>query len=160
MFNFNKKEIIENFDFKKPISQFAIIATTAILIMTLYKLVALLGWNHNEKQFYWTLGGTFVMFFAVANSVTSLNVKGDLSHYWQRSTAAFTFLALGLGALAWLYSGLSPREAGSILFILVVLTFGYLLLLSVMRLFRKIVNIAQREDNRWQQRARKNQQKK
>jgi hypothetical protein len=43
-------------------------------------------------------------------------------------------------------------EAASFKWIFMVVTFGYLLFLSLMRFMRKVVFLAQQEDNRWMNR--------
>ena len=56
------------------------------------------------------------------------------------------------GVLAYIFSSMTITEAGSFKWIFMVLTFGYLLFLSVMRFMRKIVEIAQKEDDKWMSR--------
>jgi hypothetical protein len=104
---------------------------------------------------FWVVWATFLLCFALFNSVLSLNTKLDMNQYWFKSTSTYTALVIGLGAFSWLFSGLSLREAGTFQFIFIVITFGYLLFLSIARFMRKVVELAQKEDNRWQQRAKK-----
>lgn len=104
---------------------------------------------------FWVAWATFLLCFALFNSVLSLNTKLDMNQYWFISTSTYTALVIALGALAWLFSGLSVKEAGTFQFIFIVITFGYLLFLSMARFMRKVVELAQKEDNSWQQRTKK-----
>jgi hypothetical protein len=104
---------------------------------------------------YWVVCGTGMLVYALFSSIISLSVEGDMNNYWTRSTAAYVAL-MGLGGcLAWFFSGLMLSEAASFKWIFMVVTFGYLLFLSLMRFMRKVVFLAQQEDNKWMERRRK-----
>jgi hypothetical protein len=90
--------------------------------------------------------------YGLFSSILSLSIKGDMNQYWSRSTGVYA-LIMGLGGcLAWFFSGLMLSEAASFKWIFMVVTFGYLLFLSLMRFVRKVVFLAQQEDNRWMNR--------
>ena len=101
---------------------------------------------------YWMIAGTGLLFFAMFNSVISLAIQTNMNQYWSRSTGTYAVLMLLGGGLAYLFSSLTIGEAGTFRWIFMVLTFGYLLFLSIMRFIRKIVIIAQEEDNKWMNR--------
>ncbi|MEO0779409.1 MAG: hypothetical protein AAF146_22810, partial [Bacteroidota bacterium] len=87
------------------------------------------------------------LFFALINSLSSLSAE-DLNKYWGRSMLAFAALAVASGLTAYGLSSLSINEAGSYRWIFIVLTFGYLVFLSIIGLMKNIVEFAERED--WQ----------
>jgi hypothetical protein len=66
--------------------------------------------------------------------------------YWGRSIYSFAGLAAASGLLAWGLSGLSISEAGSYKWIYFVVTFGYLVFLSMIAFMKQIVEFAQKEE--------------
>ncbi|MEZ4956533.1 MAG: hypothetical protein R2825_23450 [Saprospiraceae bacterium] len=101
-----------------------------------------------EQRLPWTLAGTFILFFAIFNSLISL-MTDNMDRYWTRSILSYVALAGAVALLAWGFSSLTINEAGSYKWIYIVLTFGYLLFLSMIGFMRKIVEFAQREE--WNQ---------
>ena len=128
-----------------PISQ-ALLTLGAILAVILgAKLVNLLGIIDVPQRFPWMTAASFMLFFAMLNAVFSLSSK-DMMKYWGQSVYSYLGLALISGLVAYLFSSLSIDEAGSYRWIYLVLTFGYLVFLSIMSLMRKIVDFAQKEE--------------
>jgi hypothetical protein len=101
---------------------------------------------------FWVVCGTGMLVYALFSSILSLSIVTDMNQYWTRSTGVYAILMIGGGCLAWLFSGLMLSEAASFKWIFMVVTFGYLLFLSLMRFIRKVVFLAQQEDNRWMNR--------
>ena len=101
---------------------------------------------------FWVISGAGVLFFALMNSVVSLGAT-DMNKYWFYSTASYVVLAVSCALMAFIFSGISIDDAGSFRWIFTVLTFGYLLFLSLMRFLRKIVQVAQDEDKKWEERV-------
>jgi hypothetical protein len=98
---------------------------------------------------FWVVCGTGLLVYGLFSSILSLSITGDMNQYWSRSTGVYA-LIMGLGGcLAWYFSGLMISEAASFKWIFMVVTFGYLLFLSLMRFVRKVVFLAQQEDNKW-----------
>jgi hypothetical protein len=101
---------------------------------------------------FWIIAGMSILLFALFNSVLSLSAT-DMNQYWTRSIPTYAALMVLNGSLAYLFSAMTIHEAGTFRWIFMVLTFGYLLFLSMMRFMRKIVEIAQREDDTWTKRT-------
>ena len=101
-----------------------------------------------EQRMPWTLAATFILFFAIFNSLISL-LTDNMDKYWTRSILIYLVLAGSVALLAWAFSSLTSNEAGSYKWIYIVLTFGYLTFLSMIGFMRKIVEFAQREE--WNQ---------
>ena len=99
------------------------------------------------ERFPWMCAASFLLFFALFNSIFSLSAA-DTNEYWTKSMIAFAGLALLSGLCAWGFSKLSVNEAGSYKWIFIVVTFGYLVFLSMMGFMKRIVEFAERED--WQ----------
>ncbi|MEM9919235.1 MAG: hypothetical protein AAF990_14125 [Bacteroidota bacterium] len=105
--------------------------------------------------FPWMASASFVLFFAMFNSIFSLSAK-DLNNYWSRSIMSFMGLAIVSGFVAYFFSNVSIRDAGSYQWIYLVLTIGYLVFLSMMGFMKRVVEFAQREEwNSPKQRRRK-----
>ena len=136
---------------RNPILQAVTVFTGVIGLMLILKIIIWSGSAAITNRAFWIIAGSAILFFALLNSIISLSVK-DMSQYWTRSTICYTVLMISSGALAYIFSSMTITEAGSFKWIFMVLTFGYLLFLSVMRFMRKIVEIAQKEDDKWMSR--------
>ena len=128
-----------------PILFSGVIFGAHLVFVLVSKLVHLTGWVDVGQRFPWVSAASFLLFFAVFNSIFSLSAK-NAGQYWSRSMLSFAGLAIANGLIAWLFSSLSINEAGSYRWIYVVVTFGYLVFMSIMNLMKKIVEFAQREE--------------
>ncbi len=109
------------------------------------KLVALAGLTEVSVKFPWMSAASFLLIFSVFNAIGSI-FSPNRAKYWGRSMYSFVGLALLSGLMAWAFSHLSISEAGSYRWIFIVLTFGYLVFVSIMNIARLIVEFAQREE--------------
>jgi hypothetical protein len=137
-----------------PIFQVIVVLCISITAMIVFFLLKYSGTMNVDNRVFWVIGGATTLFFGLFNSVISLGAT-DMNVYWFRSTASYVVLMVLSGCLAYFFSGMTMNEAGSFKWIFMVLTFGYLLFLSIMRFMRKIVQIAQQEDDKWVGRAKK-----
>ena len=96
----------------------------------------------------WTITVSFLLFFAVFNSVFSLSAK-DINLYWRKSMISFVALMVFSGFLAYFLSGLSLQESGGYRWLFVVVSIGYLVFISIIGFMRTIVAYAQKEE--WNQ---------
>lgn len=138
-----------NFDFYtkayNPFIQAGIILGLVVIVILLSKMVNSLGIIEVGERFPWMTAASFMLFFAVFNSVISLSSK-NLNRYWGRSIMAFMGLAVTSGLVAYFFSSIAINDAGSYRWIYIVVTFGYLVFLSLMGVMRNIVEFAQREE--------------
>ncbi|MFK7933403.1 MAG: hypothetical protein AB8G22_07825 [Saprospiraceae bacterium] len=128
-----------------PFLQAGIILAGMITVVILSKLVNSTGLLDVGPKFAWMSAASFMLFFAVFNSVFSLSSK-NLNRYWGRSIMAFMGLAAVMAGAAYLFSGMTIDEAGSYRWIFFVVTFGYLVFLSIMGAMKNIVEFAQKEE--------------
>lgn len=135
-----------------PVVQAACALGFAMAFMLMVQILKWSGAMTVGSRIFWIIAGTAILSFALFNSVLSLSTK-DMNKYWVYSTASYTVLMVSCGGLAYLFSSMTITQAGSFRWIFMVLTFGYLLFLSMMRFMRKIVNIAQKEDDNWVKRV-------
>ena len=130
-----------------PILQAGLILIVGVVITGFEKLGNVIGLMTSDPNSPWIVFTSFILFFSIANSLMSLKAA-SMNKYWSRSIMAFMGLLVVSGLLATVFSGLSIDEAGSFRWLFVVLTFGYLVFLSIVRLMKKIVDIAIEQDDR------------
>ena len=130
-----------------PPIQALLILAIGVLIVGFEWLGNVIGLMDSDSNSPWIVFTSFVLFFSIANSLMSLKAE-NMNRYWSRSIIAFMGLLVLSGLFATLFSGLSIDEAGSFRWLFVVLTFGYLVFLSIVRLMKKIVDIAIEQDDR------------
>ncbi len=128
-----------------PFLQAGVVLAVILLVMVGGKILQVSELVEVEPRFPWLTAASFMLFFALFNSVFSLSAS-NLNHYWIRSIPSFGVLALLSGLLAWAFSSIPIFEAGSYWWIFSVVSFGYLVFLSLMGLARKIVDFAEREE--------------
>ena len=140
-----------------PFVQAGIVSGISIGCMLVAKLFAV-GGVEVESTFPWLLAATFIMFFAIFNSVISLSCE-NMEIYYRKSMLSFVGLVTVSGLMAWALSGVSLNEAGSYRWIFIVLGTVYIVFLSMMGFMKVIVEFAQKEE--WNQpRIRNNQNRK
>ena len=135
-----------------PFLQGGVIFGFVALIMGGFKVLEMSHSIDPSPRAFWMVCGTGMLVYALFNSIISLSIKTDMNQYWTRSTGVYTVLMVIGSCLAWFFSGLTIEESGSFKWIFMVVTFGYLLFLSLMRFIKKVAFIAQQEDNRWMDR--------
>ncbi len=132
---------------KDPVNQ-AVVILAAVLLVNVLAVFARSAGMAVEARFPWTVAASFLLFFAAANAVLCLQ-SDDMDRYWSRSILCFSGVAVSSGLLAYLFSSLPMREAGSYRWIYIVLTIGYLVFISMVTFMRRVVDFAQREE--WNQ---------
>lgn len=106
-----------------------------------------------NNRWAWLCAASFLLFFALFNAVMSAT-SNNILKYWGRSLYSFMGLAVAAGLLAWAFSGIPIGEAGSYKWIFFVVTFGYLVFLSMIAMMKGVVEFAQKEE--WSQPKLKN----
>lgn len=93
----------------------------------------------------WEVAFTFLLLYAMVASIMSLSTT-DQNNYWLFSLIGFVLIAsIGGGAAYWI-SGISINDVGSLKYMYMVFTFGFLILLTILRTMRKIIEMAQNQD--------------
>lgn len=132
-----------------PPYQAALVLAGALALMLGGWLVKLTGIFPVERLFAWSIATAFTLLFALYNSLMSLSTDHSFTQYWARSIYSYIGLAVANALLAWLFSGVPLRDAESYSWIYVVITFGFLVFLSMVNFMKRIVNFAEREE--WNQ---------
>lgn len=110
------------------------------------------GWLLNRMRilegdplFAWSVATAFMLLFAVINSLMSLSATSTL-RYWRDSVYSYIGLAALNALAAWGVSGIAIGDAGSYKWIYFVITFSFLVFLSMVNLMKRIVQFAEREE--------------
>ena len=132
---------------RRPRFQAALAAGLMLAFLILGAASSAAGAGMGDR-FGYQIAATALLLFGVANALFSLG-SANINKYWSESFVSYLLLA-GLGlVVAKLLTGLWIGEAGSYKWIYTVLTFGYLVILSIMSAIRGIVNFAEKEE--WSQ---------
>jgi hypothetical protein len=128
-----------------PAMQAAIVLGLGLIVMIGGALIKMTDILSVSNLFPWMTAAAFLLFYAMFNSIFSLS-SDDTNKYWGRSILAYAGLALSSGLLAYLFSSIPINEAGSYRWIITVLSFGYLVFLSMMGFMKRIVEFAEKEE--------------
>ncbi len=138
-----------------PVLQASAVYVAALFLTLLGKFVELIGLIDVTERFPWLCSASFMLLFAIFNSILSLSSK-DMNKYWGRSMMCFMGLAVISGLTAYLISGININDAGSYRWIYIVVTVGYLVFMSIMGFMKRIVEFAEKEEwNSPKQRSKK-----
>lgn len=128
-----------------PIQQALGIVGASLLLMIISWLVVKSGLVEGDPLFPWSIATAFTMLFALVNSLMSLQAA-SVAKYWGTSMYAYMAVAAVNGLMAWAFSGVPIGQAGSYKFIYLVITFAFLVFLSVVNFIKKIIRFAEREE--------------
>jgi len=128
-----------------PFRQFLIVMGVFISLLLLSELVDSTGITEVDVSFPWTLAASFLLFFAIFNSVYSLTATDD-NTYWTKSFFSFAGMAILSGGIAYFFAGISMDEVGPYKWIYIVITFVYLVFISIIGFMKRIVQFAQKEE--------------
>ena len=116
--------------------------------MVLGWVLTQVGMDAVDNLFPWTVAAALTLLFAILNSLMSLKAR-NAGKYWGTSVYSYMGLAVSNGVAAWLFSGIPIGEAGTYKWIFFVVTFGFLVFLSMVNFMKKIVQFAEKEE--WNQ---------
>lgn len=135
--------------FEMDISPFRILLWNALAALFFQAIVYFnsTGSNAFLPRTQYTVALSFLMVFSLFSAVLSLaSQKPD--DYWWKSLVSYVILAITSGYTAYLFTGLTPDEAGPFKWMFFVFTFGFILLLAIFRAMRKLMSMAQKMDKR------------
>ena len=128
-----------------PFLQAGVAGGLMVLFMLGAYLIATTGPEGFGDRMPWIVALAFLLLFAVFNSIFCL-ASSQVDRYWQRSVLAFIALG-GVGILlAWLLSGQLFTTVGSFKWLYFVVSFCYLVFISIINFMRSIVNFAEKEE--------------
>ncbi len=130
-----------------PFYQVAAVLALSVVMMVLSGLMPAAPYSSTAPIMPWVVLCGMILFFALVNSVLSFAAV-DGNKYWFQSIISFAGLLVVGGFIAWGISGVSIGNAGSVRWLYFVLTFGYLVFLSIVNLIKFFVKLAQRQYKR------------
>jgi hypothetical protein len=129
-----------------PFKQAGYAIVVAIVLMTLSKFMPVSAYSTTAKIMPWTALCGVILFFAIGNSILSLGASA-YKYYWMHSMISYASLLVVGGFLAYMFTGIGIYDAGSVSWLYLVLTFCYLVFLSIVNLIKFFVNYAQNDVN-------------
>ncbi|HFC00537.1 MAG TPA: hypothetical protein ENJ53_07005 [Phaeodactylibacter sp.] len=133
-----------HFNSQHPTHQAAVVLGSSVITMVLAKAATMSGIADFKEILPWIIATSFILFYVVFNTVFGLQTD-DMNKYWVQSLISYAGLAIISGGLAYLFSSVSLNEAGTIKWIFYILTFAYLVFLSVVKFIKRIVTFAENE---------------
>lgn len=122
------------------------VAGAAILVFALFSyLLRSLAPEGMGQRLPWIAITAVLLLFALFNSIFCL-ASGNATRYWNQSVLGYILLAGLGGLLAWGVSGIPIQEAGSFRWLYFVVSFSYLVFISIVNLIRIIVAFAMKEE--------------
>ncbi|MBK8627492.1 MAG: hypothetical protein IPN86_18575 [Saprospiraceae bacterium] len=128
-----------------PFLQLGAISLLAVIMMGLSVFLPSVPYSSTNHIMPWVILCGMILFFSLVNSILSFSAE-DGNMYWLHSIISFAILLVIGGLLAWAFSGVSIYEAGTVSWLYFVLTFGYLVFLSIVNLIKFFVKLAQKQD--------------
>lgn len=130
-----------------PFKQVGVVFLLSVLLMGFSELLPAVPYSKTSLIMPWVVLCGMILFFAVVNSVLGFGTK-DANKYWLHSIISFALLLVFGGVMAWAISGITIGNAGSVKWLYFVLTFGYLVFLSIVNLIKFLVMLAKRHENK------------
>ena len=137
-----------NLSINQPPTQAVVLLGVNLLFMCVGWGLAAANWYHFDRLYDWSVAAALLLLFALMNSLLSLRAI-SFAKYWGASMYSFLGLALASSTLARFFSGIPFGEAGTYRWIFIVVTFCFLVFLSMVNFMKRIVNFAEREE--WNQ---------
>lgn len=130
-----------------PIVQAAVILSVCMVIVLIGKGLGLDTEGKFGNIFPWSMSASFLLLYVIFNSALSFSYANQ-NQYWMLSIFCFAGMMLIGGFFAYWVSGLSISEAKSMKTIYIIFTIGYVVLLTIVRSMRSILNIVLKQDKK------------
>jgi hypothetical protein len=128
-----------------PYKQLLIALGLAVALMVLSKVMPTVPYSKTSHLLPWTSLCGAILFYAITNCILSFGA-GENKNYWLQSIICYVILLFAGGVIAWMVTGVGIFDAGTVSWIYVVLSLGYLVFLSIVNVIKFVVFLAQRED--------------
>ena len=144
---------IESFfnDRNAPLYQAGFMLLVILVGNILVFLIESSGIKTFDELFPWVISGAMLLAFSLMNTLIGLNTDSKMIIYYGKSLIGFVSLAFGASVMAKTFSSYSLEEAGSMWWIYIVITIGYLIFLGMMMFMKTVVTLAQKEDENLRQ---------
>lgn len=95
----------------------------------------------------WVVVCAMLLFYSLTNCILSFGTTASMKYYLH-SIISFSLLLIIGGLIAWQVSGVTIDDAGSMRWLYIVMTFSYLVLLSIVNLIKFLVYLSIVKDSR------------
>lgn len=130
-----------------PFVQIGIVFLGVLGFTLIFKIFDWTGLAAQPDYLPYTMNAAGLLFFALFNSVLSLAYTQQ-NRYWLKSLLAYVILMVVGTLFSRFVSGVPLSEAMSFRWLYIVFSIGYIVFLCIVRLMRKIVLIAKKQDAR------------
>jgi len=140
--------------FGNPFYTAGVTSVLALCFMTIGKLIGFEGVTSSSTggEFSWMSAAAMILIYMIFSSMLSLLSK-DIFAYYRKAFLAFIALMAVNSLMAYLFSGfIWITDMPIIRTIFFILVFSYLVLYVMTMLIKKIMNMAQREDDEFNRR--------
>ncbi len=139
-----KAVLLKKMDLENPFQISAIVILLALLIIIVGMLISITGFIDISPSFPWTVSSSMVFFLAMILSITILKTK-NIDKFMGRSILSFIITVIITGLIAYLFSGEIDNKTKIYKTIYTVISFGFLVLISILSFIKRIVNYAEKE---------------
>lgn len=133
--------------FKSPFYQLGAVLGLTIIMIGVASLLPATPYAKTSEIMPWVVVCSMILFFSMLNSAMSFNADNG-AKYWLHSMISFGTLLIIGSILAWIVTGISIYQAGSVSWIYKVLTFGYLILMSIVNLVKFLLMLSKQKDEK------------
>lgn len=130
-----------------PILQAGVVLAFTLLIVLIGKALGLDSEGKFGSHFAWTMSASFLLFYIIFNSALSFSFE-DQNRYWMLSIFSFAGLVVIGGFISYWVSGQSIYEAKSMKTIYIIFTIGYIVMLTIARSMKGILQLVLKQDKR------------
>lgn len=130
-----------------PLLQAGVILLVSTAIVLIGKLLGLDVEGKFGAIFPWSMSASCLLFFVIFNSAFSFSYSNQ-NQYWILSIVGFIGLVIIGGYISYFLSGMTIQEAKSMKSIYIIFTIGYIVLLTIVRSMRTILQIVLKQDKR------------
>lgn len=130
-----------------PLLQSGVILLVGVAIVLIGNLLGLDAEGKFGIIFPWSMSASLLLFYVIFNSAFSFSYQNQ-NRYWILSIIGFVGLVVIGGYISYYFSGLSINEAKSMKTIYIIFTIGYIVLLTIVRSMRTILQLVLKQDKR------------
>lgn len=131
----------------RPIGSALLTGGLSLLACVMTKIAMWMLWVNNSWENIWIINYTFILLYTILASVFILYYRDQLTYFNQAIT--FYMALVGYSLLAnYLFTGVSPFKSGYFVWILVVITLFFLIIISISRTVYRLVQIAEKQDKK------------
>jgi len=130
-----------------PFKQLVGIFILMIVMMGVTSLFPDTPYSKTSHLSPWIVVCAMLLLYSLANCIFSFGTTSSLTYYLYSIISFAIILVLG-GIIAWQVSGVGIDDAGSMKWLYIVMTFSYLILMSIVNLIKFLVYLSKTRDNR------------